>query len=310
MPVGPNDPHRRHDFVTQHDVSSTGVSFRPTPFDQTGPLEDVQMVREEVHRLADQSSQLGRSPIASPEVVDYRQSVRVSERRMHLCPFHQIHTSDTIDSKHLDQVERHDSRQNAVVLIPKRYWDPIRRGEVTLAFRRWKRQGVIAGRTYRTAAGRLHVESVDVVDPLRITDTDAVAAGHADPDSVRAELRGETGDPTYRITFRHLDEPDPRTELANDPNLSPAAVQEISHRLNRLDKASKHGPWTMETLELIEAHPERRAPDLAAMLERETQPFKMDVGKLKNLGLTVSFRIGYRLSPRGASFLATIRSSH
>ncbi len=264
---------------------------------------------EEVHGLVDHASQFGRSPVASIEFVDDCQPVRISEGGMHSCPFHHVHDSNTIDSTELEQIGVRDSGQNAVVLIPKPYWGPIRRGEVTLVFRRWKRQGVIAGRTYRTAAGRLHVESVDVVDPLDITDTDAVAAGHADADSVRAELRGETGDPTYRIAFRHLDEPDPRTKLANDPDLAPTAVQEISRRLNRLDEASAHGPWTMETLELIEAHPERRAPDLAAMLERETQPFKLDVRKLKNLGLTLSLRIGYRLSPRGESYLAAIRSA-
>lgn len=167
---------------------------------------------------------------------------------------------------------------------------------------------MIAGRTYRTAAGRLHVESIDVIDPADITDTDATAAGLADADAVRAELRGAVSDPTYRIRFRHLDEPDPRTELANDADLSPAVVDEISVRLHRLDKASRHGAWTMTTLELIEAHPERRAPDLAVMFGVETQAFKLNVRKLKNLGLTVSFRIGYRLSPRGEAYLAAIRS--
>ena len=39
------------------------------------------------------------------------------------------------------------------------------------------------------------------------------------------------------------------------------------------------------------------------MLGRETAPFKLDVRKLKNLGLTLSFRIGYRLSPRGEAYL-------
>jgi hypothetical protein len=34
------------------------------------------------------------------------------------------------------------------------------------------------------------------------------------------------------------------------------------------------------------------------------QPFKIDVRKLKNLGLTESLDIGYRLSPRGRAYLA------
>jgi hypothetical protein len=40
------------------------------------------------------------------------------------------------------------------------------------------------------------------------------------------------------------------------------------------------------------------------MVGRETAPFKLDVRKLKNLGLTTSHRIGYELSPRGAAYLA------
>ena len=57
-------------------------------------------------------------------------------------------------------------------------------------------------------------------------------------------------------------------------------------------------------LELIAARPAVRAPDLAASLGRETQPFKADVRKLKELGLTESLLVGYRLSPRGRSYLA------
>jgi predicted transcriptional regulator len=49
-----------------------------------------------------------------------------------------------------------------------------------------------------------------------------------------------------------------------------------------------------------------RAPELAATLGRETQPFKRDVRKLKELGLTESLRVGYRLSPRGRALLARL----
>lgn len=56
-------------------------------------------------------------------------------------------------------------------------------------------------------------------------------------------------------------------------------------------------------LDLIAAHPGRRAPDLAAELGRETLPFKADVRKLKALGLTESLKVGYRLSPRGRALL-------
>jgi hypothetical protein len=47
----------------------------------------------------------------------------------------------------------------------------------------------------------------------------------------------------------------------------------------------------------------RRAANLAAAFGRDVQPFKADVRKLKNLGLTISLEVGYRLSPRGAAYL-------
>ena len=49
-----------------------------------------------------------------------------------------------------------------------------------------------------------------------------------------------------------------------------------------------------------------RAADLAAAFGREMLPFKVDVRKLKELGLTESLRPGYRLSPRGRAVLEAL----
>ncbi len=48
-------------------------------------------------------------------------------------------------------------------------------------------------------------------------------------------------------------------------------------------------------------------PDLAAKVGRETATFKTDVRKLKELGLTESLAIGYRLSPRGEVVVDRLR---
>jgi hypothetical protein len=47
-----------------------------------------------------------------------------------------------------------------------------------------------------------------------------------------------------------------------------------------------------------------RAGDLADDLGRERLDVKLDVRKLKALGLTISLGVGYRLSPRGEAYLA------
>lgn len=185
----------------------------------------------------------------------------------------------------------------------KEYWPGIAEGSISVAYRRWKRPTVVAGRMYRTGGGRVEVTSVSIVDPESITDRDVHATGHPSAEHIRAQFRGDPSWPVYRVEFTRLSEPDPRQVLADTDDLSSSDRNEITEKLARLDRASRHGPWTRSTLELIAAHPEVRAPDLARMVGRETQPFKRDVRKLKNLGLTLSFNPGYRLSPRGAAFL-------
>ena len=122
-----------------------------------------------------------------------------------------------------------------------------------------------------------------------------------------ADLRGTADLDLYRIRFHVVDEPDPRAELAADAALSADDRAEIDRRLDRLDRASSHGPWTRDTLRLIERMPAIRAGDLADEVGRERLAFKTDVRKLKNLGLTVSLGVGYELSPRGQAYLDRTR---
>jgi hypothetical protein len=194
------------------------------------------------------------------------------------------------------------------VLFQARFWPLIADGSVTVTFRRWKRRQVIAGHRYRTGhriVGRIMIEVDDVreVEPGKISNADARRAGFADADTLVAQLRGDADLPVYRIAFHVVDEPDPRSLLAASAELTTADREEIQLRLDRLDRASPIGPWTRAVLEVIAAQPATRAADLAAGFGRETQPFKTDVRKLKNLGLTESLEVGYRLSPRGRAFL-------
>jgi hypothetical protein len=190
------------------------------------------------------------------------------------------------------------------LLFEARFWPLIAAGQVTITFRRWKRRQVIAGNRYRTPVGFIEVSAVDVVDPAAITDEEAQRSGYESADAVRAALRGAVDLDTYRIAFRFVGGPDPRAELAASDALSTEERAAIDTRLDRMDRASPHGPWTRDVLRLIAARPETRAGDLAADLGRERLPFKADVRKLKNIGLTESLPIGYRISPRGRAYLA------
>jgi hypothetical protein len=193
---------------------------------------------------------------------------------------------------------------HARVLFAKWAWEGVADGSITVTFRRWRRRQAVAGNVYRTAAGRIAVTAVDVVSEADVTDADARASGYPSADALRADLRGTPELPLYRIRFEAVLEPDPRDELAATAELSLEDLTEIDRRLARLDRAGSHGPWTRQVLELIAARPAVRAGDLAEELGRERLDLKVDVRKLKALGLTLSLPVGYRLSPRGEAYLA------
>ena len=179
----------------------------------------------------------------------------------------------------------------------------VAEGAITVQFRRWASARVLAGRTYRTNAGRIDVVSVRRIDPAKLTKADARRAGRTSAEQLLAELPGDPTHPLWRIEFTLTTAPDPRAALAADDQLDDATVADLTRRLDRLDRASSHGPWTRQYLATIAERPGVRAPDLAATYGRETAPFKIDVRKLKNLGLTHSLAVGYELSPRGRAFL-------
>jgi hypothetical protein len=181
------------------------------------------------------------------------------------------------------------------VLLRRATLDAIGAGEVDLQFRRQRRPTVKAGGRLRTAIGELAIEAVDVVDPEAITDDEARRSGAADADEVRRALayRGEVGT-CYRIRLR-LAGPDPRVALRDDTAFTDDDLADLDRRLARL-------PWAHEILELVATNPGVRAPDLAASRGEATAPFKARVRRLKELGLTESLPVGYRLSPRGEAY--------
>lgn len=184
------------------------------------------------------------------------------------------------------------------MLFPKALWPGLADGSVTVAFRCWRRATVRAGGTLRTAAGVLAIDRVDVIAIADITEADATRAGHASVREVLDTLRDGPGRDLYRIEFHHAGV-DPRRVLRADTALDDGDLAALRGRLERLDARSDDGPWTLQVLRLIAAHPAVRAGDLAQRSGQETLRFKRRVRRLKELGLTESLDVGYRLSPRG-----------
>ena len=188
------------------------------------------------------------------------------------------------------------------MLFPLRVLDAIRDGRVDLAFRRWERARVRPGSRLRTAVGVLEVGGVEVVGRSSLGKDEARRAGFESRAALLAMLDERDRGEIHRIELRYAGA-DPRVELRAKADLSDDDFGEIVGKLERLDGASRHGPWTRAVLELIARRPEVRAEELAAELGREKLPFKRDVRKLKELGLTESLSPGYRLSPRGETVL-------
>jgi hypothetical protein len=194
------------------------------------------------------------------------------------------------------------------VLLSKRFRDGIVAGEVTLAFRRWKRPTVKAGTRMRTPSGIVVIDSVQQVDEEDVTEEDARAAGFESRERMFRVLNGgrrggrQAEGPIYRVEL-HWGGPDPRVALRKRTRFTAKERAELDATLARLDAASRTGPWTADVLALIAGRPETLAEDLAASRGEEKLSFKRRVRHLKELGLTESLEVGYRLSPRGRAYL-------
>ena len=183
----------------------------------------------------------------------------------------------------------------------------IRAGIITLAFRRWRRPTVRTGGTLLTAVGQFHIASVAPIAIDQISAEDARRAGFSSTASLLEELRRRTDGEVYRIELGPL-RADPRIALREASAVTESEAQEVLARLRRLDASATGGAWTRRTLDVLASHPGVRAGDLCGLVGLEKDPFKINVRKLKNLGLTESLSTGYRLSPRGEAVLRLLRA--
>ncbi len=153
------------------------------------------------------------------------------------------------------------------MLFKTRFHAGIRDGSIRLTFRRWKRPQVKVGGQYRVGASdQIEVSALRMLSMSSLTPDDARDAGFESLEALRAAVGDRTG----------------------------AAADDAIYRID-----FRHvGKWRDCS------DPDRRAADLAGLLRRDRQRFKVDVRKLKSLGLTLSLAVGYRLSPRGRVFLA------
>lgn len=200
-----------------------------------------------------------------------------------------------------------------MILFQKRFHEGISNGSITVTFRFWAKPQVRVGGRYRChPIGVIEVTSIDRVSLGRITEEEAQRAGFATREGLIEYMRGVAGDTldddreVFRVGFQYGGDGD-RVSDALVTDLEPADVEAIAKKLRGYDERSPDGPWTAKTLELIRKNPRVAASKLAAKVGREKLAFKADVVKLKKLGLTQSFEVGYEVSPRGLEFIKRSR---
>lgn len=192
-----------------------------------------------------------------------------------------------------------------MLLFKKAFFAGLQGGTITLTFRRWAKPHVKPGGRYRChPIGVLEVDAIAKVTAGQITEADAGCAGFPSLAALRAYLAelGPIEDTTelWRVELHHGGDGD-RVGLALEDALTDDDVATIRDKLARMDRTT---PWTRRTLALIGKHPRVAASKLALKVKRPTLDFKTDVRKLKKLGLTQSFEVGYEISPRGRAYLA------
>lgn len=193
-----------------------------------------------------------------------------------------------------------------MLLFQKRFHAGLVSGAVRLTFRRWQKPHVKPGGRYRChPIGVLVVDRVERVKVADVTLAEARLAGFDSVAELFAYAASAPGGPLeattelWRVELHHGGDGD-RVDSALDDALGTDEIAAIRERLLRW------GEWPFPTLRLIGKHPRIAASKLAKKLGRETLPFKVDVRKLKKLGLTQSFEVGYEVSPRGRAFLAAV----
>ena len=194
-----------------------------------------------------------------------------------------------------------------MLLFQKRFHAGIVNGAVRLTFRLWEKPHVKVGGRYRVhPIGVVEVNAVASVTLADISERDALDGGFLSREELLAYLAPVAKKPltatthVFRVGFVHGGDGD-RVPVALETVISAEALFELQKRVERLER---EGKWVRKVMELIVKHPRVAASQLAKKLKLETEPFKIDVRKLKKLGLTQSFEVGYEVSPRGKKFLA------
>lgn len=178
----------------------------------------------------------------------------------------------------------------------------IKSGKIKLAFRNWQKASVKIGSLLHTAIGLIEIQDIEVVQDSDITDKDARNAGFADKKGLLRSLENKDTGKIFKISVSYHSA-DPRINLREQTELSEQEFEDLKKKLRRLDNYSRQGHWTEKILLTIKDNPNLHAIGIAKLTGFDKEWLKLNIRKLKNMGLTISHNIGYEISPLGEQFL-------
>ncbi len=193
------------------------------------------------------------------------------------------------------------------MLFKEKHLKGIKSGNITMAFRRWQKAAVKAGSLLNTSIGQIEIRKVETVNENDITDTDAINAGFTDKEELIKTFAQNIKGTIFKISVRYHSA-DPRIKLREQTRISEPQYTDLKNNLERLDNLSKHGRWTKKILLAINDNPGLHASGIAKRTGFEKDWLKLNIRKLKNLGLTISRTIGYEISPLGKFFIGKLKA--
>ncbi len=183
----------------------------------------------------------------------------------------------------------------------------IKSGKISLAFRKWQKASVKTGSLLHTSVGLVEIRKIETVNENDITDKDALNAGYADKNQLLKSFTHNSTGTIFKISVSYHSA-DPRIKLREQTELSAQQFTNLKKKLERLDNHSKQGHWTIKVLLTIKDNPNLHAIGIAKLTGFEKEWLKLNIRKLKNLGLTISHNVGYELSPLGEHFIGKLKA--
>lgn len=198
------------------------------------------------------------------------------------------------------------------MLFKQKHLEGIKAGKISLAFRKWKKLSVKKGDLIKTEVGIIKIGNVTKINPKEIIEIEAFKAGFASAQALISLLEGQKDGGIYRIEVSC--EQDEEVALdeemeADIAAIDPEELAEVTLEIQDLDKVSKVGKWTKKTLQAIQQNPNLKSADLAVILKKEKEWLKLNVRKLKALGLTESHEPGYSITALGIAYLRSRKTN-